>query len=469
MNTQINTDETPKGLGELYDPVLERTVLASVINSYSTMTDARPILRPDSFFNLDHREIFAATADIYDHGGSPDMMLVWQELKKSGSSVTPARVYEICGDSTWVMDAVPHAHELNDLARRRELYLAGRRLMSEAVDRSKPIEEIHASAKGVIDGLLDTPQCGTLTLTEANKRVIDIMVANQSRPEGETFGSPTGFPQLDRNGGLCPGDLTVVGAETSQGKTSFATAMALNAAMHGDPVAIYSMEMTAEQLAARIAAMRSGVSASKILFSPLPSDDINRISDCMALPPGSGEIYFDPKSRSTIESILMSVRVMVMRHGVKGVVVDYLQLVTASDRSLNREQATAKIARDLKNIAKELGIWVIAISQLSRDRSTPVPSLSRLRDSGQIEEAADNIILIYRPRDGKSYPDDFVGVSTEGTALVTLAKGRNVGLAQFICGFKPENTLFFPIAEDNLPMDWVPIQQAGVDNEPLPF
>ena len=155
-----------------------------------------------------------------------------------------------------------------------------------------------------------------------------------------------------------------------------------------------------------------------------------------------------------------------MKYKVKGAIIDYLQILNVNMKNVNKEQAMGDVARRLKNIAKELDIWVIALSQLSRDKENPIPTLARLRDSGQIAEAADNVILIYRPEFyGKlSYPSDFASASVQGTALIHLAKGRNVGTTKFICGFSAPTTLFYNLqnvptkAEQNntTPLESVP-------------
>jgi len=227
----------------------------------------------------------------------------------------------------------------------------------------------------------------------------------------------------------------------------FATALALQAIREGDGVAFYSLEMTPRQLTGRLASMISGVPASTIMFRKMEVTDGERveraITELSSLP-----LFFDGRSDSSLESILTSARRMKSRHGIKGIVVDYLQLVgTGHGRDMNREQAVARVARALKDLAKELDIWVLLISQLSRDRANPRPSLSRLRDSGQIEEAADNIYLIYRPGKGMAYPEPFADVNPEGTAMVTIAKGRNSGTGEFICGFDAAACRFYPLAD----------------------
>jgi replicative DNA helicase len=140
---------------------------------------------------------------------------------------------------------------------------------------------------------------------------------------------------------------------------------------------------------------------------------------------------------------------MVKNYGIKGAVVDYIQLVHVSDRGMNKEQQTALIARTFKNLAKDLDIWIIALSQLSRDNTNPVPSIKRLRDSGQIEEAADIVWLIYRPEQvGRNqFPEPYETHATEGMALNYIAKGRNIGTFNFMSRFDKKTTHFFESAD----------------------
>jgi replicative DNA helicase len=144
-----------------------------------------------------------------------------------------------------------------------------------------------------------------------------------------------------------------------------------------------------------------------------------------------------------IDKILSSIRSMVIKYGVEGAVVDYLQILNVNMRGVNKEQQMGEVARRLKNLAKELDVWIIALSQLNRDNQNPVPSINRLRDSGQIAEAADVVMLIYRPEVyAKQYPAPFHNEPTAGTAMIDVAKGRNIGLLKFICAFNCETSRF---------------------------
>lgn len=229
--------------------------------------------------------------------------------------------------------------------------------------------------------------------------------------------------------------------------TSLALSMIDQASKQGEAIAMYSMEMTKVQCAARLLSMNSGVPSNQILFSKLDSNYIEQVDR------GTGKIqnlpiYFDDNSTSNIDNIIASIRSMKSKFDISGAVIDYLQILNVNTKSLNKEQAMGDVARRLKNLAKELGIWVIALSQLNRDNFNPVPNLNRLRDSGQIAEAADIVMFVYRPETyGKFFPEPFNQYDTKGKAMIDIAKGRNIGLLKFICDFDAKTTHFKEFTE----------------------
>lgn len=151
---------------------------------------------------------------------------------------------------------------------------------------------------------------------------------------------------------------------------------------------------------------------------------------------------------------------MKRKYDIDGAAVDYLQILKVNMKGANKEQQMGDVARRLKNLAKELDIWIIALSQLNRDKDNPVPSIARLRDSGQIAEAADMVMLIYRPEvKGKSYPGEFSHVDTKSTAMIDVAKGRNIGIMKFICKFDAPTTHFYDLQD-------IPIS-ANVEPDPF--
>lgn len=443
-DSQYEIDSEP-----IYDIACEKMVLSTLIISYSAVVDTDEILDESCFRDLKHQQIFSAIRYVFRNGDTPDMISVSARLASTGSSVSSLEIAELCVNSCSTLEIIPRAYRLKELAIRRKIRKIGQKLVSISSNEISPIDEIQNLAKSEIDSMFEDSATQFETLSDTYKQLQEQMLLNHDMPEGAILGTPTGFPALDNNGGLLPSDLVIVGAETSQGKTSFATALALSAIKHGDGVAFYSMEMMPIQLASRIASMQSRIPSSKILSKKMDIDEIYKIDRSMENIDMS-KMYFDGRSSSSLDSILMSIRSMKLKYNIKGAVVDYLQLVNIKTEKLNREQSVAKCARDLKNLAKELGIWIIAISQLSRDPRSPIPNKSRLRDSGQIEEAADNIILIYRPDKNNKYPEPYANVQTRGTALVMVDKGRNTGTTDFICGFDPHNTLFYPLYPEEI-------------------
>ena len=208
--------------------------------------------------------------------------------------------------------------------------------------------------------------------------------------------------------------------------------------------------------------IESGIPSNEISYSQLREDQYQKI-DSTITNILNMDIYFDEKSNATIESIINSIRSLHSKYEIQGVLVDYAQLISVKSERLTEEAKLATIARQLKNIAKELGIWVVLLSQLNRDKDNPVPSLNRLRGSGQMNEAADVTMLIYRPEYyGKRYPEPFEMEDTNGTAMIDVAKGRNIGVFKFILGFEAKTTRFYDRGQ-------YIIQPNQESEKPLPF
>ena len=387
-----------------------------------------------------------------------DIITVFNECQKRKLDVTAFDVAQLAQKYNIFFDE--RVSILLEKYQRRKIFEIGSLLTSNALSGVNDISDILTEAKDRMNGIFSGNRENVYTMKDAVEAVYDNIQKN-FKGVGELTGDPTGFKKLDkRSGGLQTSDLIIVAADTSMGKTSFSIKLAMNC---GCPIAFYSMEMKKEQIAARMISIASGVPANEILFSKLDSGQIISI-DKGAAKVMDYPVYFDDRSTSNIETILSSIRMMKIKYGIKGVIVDYLQILNVNMKGTNKEQQMGDVARRLKNIAKELDIWIIALSQLNRDLQNPVPSLGRLRDSGQIAEAADMVILIYRPEVyGKRYPEDFANTDTQGTAMIDVAKGRNVGLMKFIVGFKKENTNFYDL-------DDVPIYEVK-ENRPdgLPF
>ena len=251
-------------------------------------------------------------------------------------------------------------------------------------------------------------------------------------------GIDTGFSKLNRlTNGLQGGDLIIIAGETSQGKTSFALNIA-QIAGRIEPVYFVTCEMMASQITARMLSYSSEIDGNQILTGRLndfDTDVLMRYSPDVAV----NKLLINGHDND-IDKIIASIRVYHATKRISMVVIDYLQLINTNDRA-NKEQQTAQITRRLKNLAKELNIPIILLSQLHRDKFNPFPKLSRLRDSGQIEEAADMVIFVYRP---EYYGDELFkdGSPSEGRAQIIIAKGRNTGIGTFYVKFHKQITKF---------------------------
>lgn len=431
----------------------EKLVLATIMTEKNALSDVRELLSVEAFYYQKHREIYKAALKIADRGDFPDIIAVMNELQKDGSNVTPFELTSISSNSTPYLQQ--NAALVFDKYKRRQFFEIGCYMQANCFSEENDIVDVLDEAKNRMDGIFSENDNSIFTMQDAIQGVYDNINRNMSGAT-EFTGFPTGFSEFDRrSGGLQTSDLIIIAADTSMGKTSLAIKIAMST---GCPIAFYSMEMKKEQIAARMLSIESGVAANDILFSKLGNSQLEAIDKgvsriCDKL------IYFDDKSTSGIESILASIRSMKVKYGIKGVVVDYLQILNVNMKGANKEQQMGDVSRRLKNIAKDLDIWVIALSQLSRDRDTPIPSLGRLRDSGQIAEAADVVMLIYRPEVyGKNYPDPFQNTSPSNTAMIDVAKGRNIGLMKFIVGFNKPTTNFYEMNE---------IPTCQTDDEPF--
>ena len=448
----------------LNDKACEDVLVGSILADNNAFNSVRDILSDDCFFDNFNKAVYRAIIAVTEQGYVADIISVKAELESKRVQFDIMKLVSLTDHYT--INLRQYAIRLKDLATRRRLTQIAQRLLINSYTEENPIEQVTQQTTDDIAALFSSDVSEVMVLRDGIKKVNTIINQNLQDTHQLT-GSPTGFEELDKKmGGMQCSDLTIIAAESSIGKSSLSLSIALNAAKYGEKIAIYSMEMKAEQLTARIMAMESGVSSSNILYARLDGGQLQQIEK------GVGKIenlniFFDDRSTSSIDTILSSIRYMVMKYKVKGAIIDYLQILNVNMKNVNKEQAMGDVARRLKNIAKELDIWVIALSQLSRDKENPIPTLARLRDSGQIAEAADNVILIYRPEFyGKlSYPSDFASASVQGTALIHLAKGRNIGTTKFICGFSAPTTLFYNL--QNVPTKSE--QQNTTSLESVPF
>ncbi|MCD8080309.1 MAG: DNA helicase [Bacteroides sp.] len=420
-----------------HSPEAERLVLGTILTQREALDEIRDLLTPETFYVHTHRRIFEAILRITTRGERADLITVMNELKDD-PGISPHELAGIAGNFSF--DVYQHATLLYEKAQRRRFFEIGHYLVGHCFSEYAEIGDVLTVSIERLKAMCETSRSGISTLDDAMRGVCEQMSRNLMS-ERELTGHPTGFQEFDhRAGGLQRSDLIVVAGDTSMGKTSLAITLMMNSQA---AVAYYSMEMKKEQIAARILSRESGVPASQILYDPLMDLKLVEVDNAIAKLQGK-PIYFDDRSTSGIDTILASIRTMKLRYHIEGAVVDYLQILNVNMRGVNKEQQMGDVARRLKNLARELDIWIITLSQLNRDQSNAVPSLHRLRDSGQIAEAADVVMLIYRPEVyNRTYPNPFQDYETVGTAMIDIAKGRNIGLLKFLCGFHKECAYFY--------------------------
>lgn len=429
------------------DPKAEQYVIGSLLVDPTAYTLVSQYLDEDCFYDPMCRDIWKAVDNMGKQGMPIDVISVSAELSKQKSNVTALDLMNISAQIASSAHVEYHAIRLQDLGRRRKLWVVGQQLSKVGLSEEILTADAHQEAIESIGGVFEKAD-GVFTLNDAMNSLNEIMVKNAT-VGGVTTGTKTGMERFDEKGGLQKSDLIIVAGETSQGKTSLALCMTRHAIENGAKVAFYSMEMTKEQLTARLLSAKTNIPANNILYSgSLAPSEIRMIDDARGKLPGEN-LFFDDKSTSNIDSILLSIRMLKMQKDIDGAVVDYLQILNVNSRStsFSMEQAMGDAARRFKNLAKELNIWIIALSQLSRDSNCPEPNLNRLRDSGQIGEAADVVILVYRAEYyNRAYPAPFDNKDdypTDGTAMIDVAKGRNIGTFKFFMGFNKNTTNFF--------------------------
>jgi replicative DNA helicase len=403
----------------------EQSVLGSLLIDRDAVIRVASFLKPEDFFRSAHATIFQAIVDLYNRREPPDFVTVVDELERR------ERLEEVGGVAyiTELMNAVPtavHVEYYGRIVERtatlRRLIEAGSEIVRIGYDESLDIDEALERAEQAIFDVSQRRSTRDFTpIAEILEHYFDKLDAIQHQ-RGTVVGVPTGFADLDKlTGGLQRSDLIILAARPAVGKTSFQLGIAHNAAVqYGKTVAIFSLEMSAEQLVQRLLAMETGVDSHRLRLGLINDDEWDQISRAFGRL-AEAKIFIDDTPSINIMELRSKARRLMAEHGVDLIIVDYLQLAQGR-RAENRVQEISDISRSLKGLARELNVPVLALSQLSRAveaRTDHRPMLSDLRESGSIEQDADIVMFIYR--------EDVYDPDTEkkGIAEIIVAKHRN--------------------------------------------
>lgn len=425
----------------VFNEEIEKRVLTAILCNNNCYYAAANLLKYDTFRNGKNARLYKIIQEGIANSKVVDTMYcamyVMEHPDKNGYSMNDimAEFSGYVSDSTFSQDI----ETLRQLAKRRKIWKLSAKLNNICKDMSYTVDMAYKDINAVLDDD-DTSTDGVISMKQANAELKKRITANANGTSDTAL--YTGFAALDENGGFQLIDFNVIAADSSMGKTSLAMNIAENVASKGKPVMIYSMEMQSWQLSARINAHTADTPASIIQYQKLAESQAHGVENAMSttddLP-----IYFDDKSTSSAEAIMASIRLNARKLGIKLFIIDYLQILSAVGSVKNQESFLGEVSRKLKNLAKELNVNITVLSQLARNPQDPRPTLARVRASGQIVEAADTVLLIWRPSAyGKTaYKDSKAPVFN--TAEIIIAKGRNTGTGSFVVHFNPKTTYFY--------------------------
>lgn len=403
---------------------IELILLSKLVNKKADYYEYSEMLSPALFSTKIYRDIYEWLDIEYQAGRKFDILKACSEIK--GDNV-PYHVAQ-CLDSgiSYMHNTITCISFLKDNHKKKVLKSLCQDVLLNIND-SDIDEEIDKIEKSLID--INKDDQGSIVDIKEHIRDTIAAIEKNSLSLGIS-GITSGFQSIDKfTGGWQEQDLIIVGGASSMGKTSLALAFATNAARGGHNSVVFSYEMSVTQLMSRIISAETHIDNRYLIKGTLTNDEWRSIHT------SSGVIeklplYIDECNSTSLRYLLNKIRQYVITRGVKLVMIDYLQLVSNMMKGRSREQEVSVIARSLKNIAKELNITIIALSQLSRgvERNEGCrPMMSNLRESGEIEQAADAVVFVYRPEYYNIQNDD-VGNSTEGMAEIIFAKGRNIGV-----------------------------------------
>jgi replicative DNA helicase len=405
----------------------ERSVLGAILLDNNALNTAIETLRPDDFFLDQHRRVFTQMIALAEVQQAIDLITLTEELHRRGD-------LEAAGGAPYLAslaDGMPKVSNVEHYAR----IVKEKAMLRNLIHTTHNIQQRAFEGEDGADMILDNAESSIFELAEDRVKaglisVKDIVRDNFERlekifKEGKSItGIPTGYVELDKlTSGLQPSELLILAARPSQGKTALALNLAENIAIRaGQPVAIFSLEMSKESLLQRLVASVAQIDAHKFRTGHLNRNDWTGMTEALGVI-SNAPLWVDDAGSISVLEIGAKARRLKRDKGLSLLIVDYLQLITARGRFGNRQEEVASISRGLKGLAKELQIPVLVLSQLTRapERDERGPQLSDLRESGAIEQDADVVMFIYRPHFFKAGASPEEREETE----LRIAKQRN--------------------------------------------
>lgn len=420
--SDLFTDRTPPSNIEA-----EQAVLGAIFLEPNSIVTASEALTPEDFYRAAHQRIYSVMLDLAERGDPVDVITLTAELrdrKQLDEVGGLSYLTELANSTPTAANIEYYSHIVEEKSLLRRLIRTATQIVSDGYQREDEVEAILDDAEKTI---LEVAQ---KKRTSAFQSIKDILVETYDNIEilnnrqGDVTGIPTGFLELDRmTAGFQRNDLIIVAARPSVGKTAFALNIAQNVAIKTDEnVAIFSLEMGAQQLVMRMLCAEGNIDAQRLRTGRLEEADWQKLTMAMGSLSNAG-IYIDDTPGIRVNEIRAKCRRLQQERGLGMILIDYLQLIQGnSSRGENRQQEVSEISRTLKSIARELNVPVIALSQLSRgveSRQDKRPMMSDIRESGSIEQDADIVAFLYR--------DDYYDKESEKQNIIEIiiAKQRN--------------------------------------------
>lgn len=421
----------------------EQSVVASMITDRDAIVAASEILTKDDFYNQQYGILFEAIVELYNSGQPVDVITLQNKLKEKD---VPAEVASLEYLKDLIL-SVPvtvnvesYANIVKDKALLRQIIRVNQEIENDCYNGNESVQKILDKTEHDIFALVQNR--GSSDYVPIREVVMNAIhkIEQASKQKGSVTGIPTGFIDLDyQTAGLQPSDLILVAARPSMGKTAFVLNLAQYVAFHEDLcTAIFSLEMSKEQLVNRMFSLESRVDAQKLRTGNLQESEWEKLIEGAGVI-GNSHLIIDDTPGISISELRSKCRKYKLDQDLKLVIIDYLQLMSGSGRSESRQQEISEISRSLKALARELNVPVIALSQLSRaveQRPDHRPMLSDLRESGAIEQDADVVMFIYR--------DDYYNKDTDlkNISEIIVAKQRNGPIGTIQLAWLPEYTKF---------------------------
>ena len=386
------------------------------------------ILKTDDFYREDHKILYDALLKIHNEHGVPTPLLLIEFLKKNGDfeKIGVDKITELLDVSYTTAYAEIYARKIKEKSVLRSLIKAGDFISREAAKDDKPLDEVLDEAEKKIFAVTSQNEHAEFEELEPILQRAFEKIRKISENSSEIYGVPGGFNDLDKiTNGFQKSDLILLAARPSMGKTAFALNIAVNAALSQKKVAIFSLEMSKEQIGHRLLSSHSQIDSLKLTSGKVDEDELKQLAETLQIL-SKAEIFVDDTAGISIMELRSKARRLTASKGLDIILIDYLQLMQGGSsknaNEFNRQQEISEISRSLKALARELNVPIIALSQLSRSvelRAEKRPQLSDLRESGSLEQDADIVMFLYR--------DEYYNKETENTnqAELIIAKNRN--------------------------------------------